>query len=323
MWWMIKVAADQVLSVIPGGEAVASFARKNITRTSYPTEGTVAHKMQVATDYLVFLHRLFRPHDLAQMAHVDIGCGWMPTIPLVFYSVGVQRQVLCDIRRNMKRDTVAETVRIFQRLARRSGQQRGGIYQRLPPLMGPQEELDEYFTRIGIRYFVPFKPRDLRADGARKLITATQVLLLLTPAELDSLLDMIAAALSDGGGIFLATVHLYDPYSDADPSLPRYNKYRYSDFVWDRIISSRLARYNRLTASDYRWFLEKHGFELLEFDLTKPTEADIRELRRVPLHPKFRHISETEMASPHLFFAAKPRGNHATVPVFSSSGGGP
>ncbi len=320
MRWVIRSAVAHVISSIPGGEAVAAFIRKRITRSSQPTRANVEQKAQVAMEYLAFLYRLFQPEDVVRMTHVDIGAGWMPVIPLVFYYAGVRKQVLCDIRRHMDLRTVAGAVTIFRELV----QSKGDLFEiiprkhrRLPPQMESGEQMTEYFARLGMRYAVPFSPMDFSCDEAPKVVTATQVLQYLTRRDLESLLVSVKETLSHGGGILFATVRLDDPYSHHDPSVSRYNKYRYSDFVWDRVIGSRLSWCNRLTASDYRQLFETKGFEFVRFDLSVPTDEDLKELRRVPIHPIFWHVPEAELASTDLFLAARIKESHADLLVLS------
>jgi hypothetical protein len=177
----------------------------------------------------------------------------------------------------------------------------------MPPLPDEQESLDSYLTRLQVRYAVPFGPSDLVTEHGPTIITATQVLLHLGADELASMFSMVATALAGGRGIFLGTVHLYDLWSDVDRSISRYNKYRFSDFVWNRLINSRLMAYNRLTSGDYRRYLERAGLELLEYAVQGPTPRELDAFRRVPVHRTFEQVPESELASTHLFFVAAAR----------------
>lgn len=305
MRWLFKVAAFKALSLVLGGKFAYSIIQKKLLRSVLPTRERVMQKFQVGMDYLEFLKQLFKLHQLRQAIHINIGSGWIPTIPLLFYSVGVERQVLCDIRRNLDIEIVSDVVQTFREIARERSASERGNFQRVPPLVEQGEGLDDYFARLGTTYVVPYESHDFLRERGYKLITCTQVLLYLNKEQLNSLFQMIASGLAGDGGIFIATVHLYDLYSNFDRSISRYNKWRYSDFTWERVINSKLMSFNRLTASDYRQLLENYGFEILEFRVTEPTASDLEVLRRTAIHEKFRHIPESELAATHLFFAAK------------------
>lgn len=306
MNWILKVAAFKALSSLPAGELLYHTAQRRLTRSVVPTEEMVHQKVGVGLTYVDFLHRRLGGSAFRGGTLVDIGAGWMPTIPLLFYSAGTEHQVLCDVRRNLAMPAVSETVRIFRRIAEPMMQSRDWLI-RMPALPDEQESLDRYLARQQIRYAVPYGPSDLVTEHAPTIITATQVLLHLRGDELSAVFSMVATALAGGRGFFLGTVHLYDLWSDLDRSISRYNKYRYSDFVWNRLINSRLMAYNRLTSQDYRRHFERAGLELLEFSVQGPTPRELDALRRVPVHQTFQHVPESELAGTHLFFVAAAR----------------
>src|ERR1051325_744894 len=119
MNWILKVAAFKALSSLPGGQLVHRTAQRKLTRSVIPPEKMVVQKLEVGLTSLDFLQRRFGGDTFRGGTLVDIGAGWMPTIPLLFYSTGTDRHVLCDLRRNLTMGAVSETVRIFRRHARR------------------------------------------------------------------------------------------------------------------------------------------------------------------------------------------------------------
>ena len=116
--------------------------------------------------------------------------------------------------------------------------------------MNPRSMLEHYLARLGIRYAAQYGLEDLLDEKGFKFITCTQVLPCLTKEQVRALLQIIASALKDGS-VFVATIHLYDLYSSFDKTLSSYNKWRYSDFVCERLINSKMTSFKRLTASEY------------------------------------------------------------------------
>lgn len=308
MRWLLKIVAFKVLSFVPKREFLYSFIQRKITHSILPTKENILQKFQVGIQYLEFLNQMNEWHRIQEMVHIDLGAGWMPTIPMFFYSVGVDRQVLCDMRRNMNAQVVSTVVRIFREIVEEKSMVGEIQFQRIPPLVEYGESLDHYFSRLGIQYAATYEARDLLKESGPKLVTCTQVLLYLSVEQIVFLFRMVASALAEGGGVFIATVHLYDLYSDFDHSISGYNKWRYSDFVWEKVINSKLMSFNRLTASDYRRLLEENGFKTIEFRITGPTASDLKEVARLRIHKKFQHIPTSELVAKHLFFAATLRG---------------
>jgi hypothetical protein len=236
---------------------------------------------------------------------VDIGAGWMPTIPLLFYSSGFDRQILLDINPNLDVRIVSDVVQAFRQVVAKDKNLQSRC-QRLPPIVHPFETVETYLTRLGIRYVAPYSEKDLVNDQGFKIVTCTQVLLHLSKHQLRSLFQAVSLALADRG-LFLAPVHLYDIYSDFDKRLSPYNKWRYSDFVWERLINSKMMTFNRLTASEYRRLLEASGLDVIKYHVAEPTDSDLQQFRRTKVHKQFTNVPETELAARYLFFAARAR----------------
>jgi len=301
--WLLKVGMFKLLSALPRGGSLYHWAQWNLTRSPIPTQGKVRQKIEVGIRYLLFMRQHFAGWDYRNVRYVDIGVGWAPIIPLLFFSAGVDRLTLCDIRRHLTLANVVRTIQIFRRIAQGCVQDRVQLC-RMPPLPRDGDQLDHCLARMGMRYVVPYRLSDVAGETGPKLISAAEVLLYLVPSDLESLLRMMRDALKKDGGVFMATIHLYDLWSDVDRSISRYNKYRYSEFVWNRLINSRLMAYNRFTASDYRACVEKAGLEIIEFHVDGPKQEDLEELRRIRVHKVFYGKTETELAGRHLFFAA-------------------
>ena len=299
----MKIAAFKLLGLMPGGCAVHRYFQQNITESLRVTEGRVLQRIQVGIEYLDSIEQILIAKDFSRFTHMDIGAGWMPTIPLLFYSSGFDRQLLLDINPNLDARIVSDVVQTFRQLVAKDKTLQSRC-QRLPPIVDPSETLETYLTRLGIRYVAPYSENDLVSDPGFKIVTCTQGLLHLSKHQLRSLFQAMSLALADGG-LFLAPVHLYDIYSDFDKALSPYNKWRYSDFVWERLINSKMMTFNRLTASEYRRLLEASGLDVVKYHVPEPSDSELQQLRRIKVHKQFSNVPERELAARYLFFAAK------------------
>jgi hypothetical protein len=312
MRWLLKVGAFKVLGALPGGEAIYHFLQQKVTHSIAVTDERVSQKIQVGMEYLDFVDRVFNVQDFSGITQVDIGAGWMPTIPLLFHSVGFERQLLCDIRRHMRLGVVSDVICSFRRVASRE-RRVAARCRRMPALIAPGDTLDAYFKRIGIRYIAPYTINDVLQDEHPKLITCTQVLMHLNKDQISAMLQMIASFLKHGG-IFVTTIHLYDLWSDFDHSLSHYHKWKYSNFVWEKLINSRMISFNRLTASDYKKLFERNGFEIIDLRVDEPTAADLDELNSIKVHKQFSQVPQRELAARELFMVAKRGGSDVGFP---------
>src|SRR5207253_5816982 len=113
MNWRVKVAGYKALSGLPGGKAFYRFTQKHLTRSLRPTEARVSQKLEIGLQYLDWLSA----HDLADKLvggkHLDFGAGWHPTIPFLYYSIGVEEQYLFDVTPLLEDSLVKGTLDIF------------------------------------------------------------------------------------------------------------------------------------------------------------------------------------------------------------------
>lgn len=298
MRWVAKAAAFKVLSGVPGGEAVYHFLQDHVLTTTRLTEGSLLHHVQLAERYLDTLDGI----DPAQLHHVDLGAGWLPTVPVVFYSAGVERQTLLDVTRHMALPRVKELVEAIRALP----DERPELtrrWRRMAPDPEAGTTLDGYFAQLGMRYVAPYKPDELRGLQA-DVVTCTGVLLHISGPAIRTLLDGVAAGLREGG-YFIAYVPLHDVYARFDPSISPFNKWRHSRFVWERLVDSRLMSFNRLTAADYRRVVEDAGLQIVRFETTPPSPQDAKALEQVRLHPDFADRPHEELLPSSLVLVAR------------------
>lgn len=302
MHWLFKVAAFKALSAIPQGDVGYRWLKERVTGSTRINEEGIAQKLVTGMEYLELAGDALATRKWDDFTHIDIGAGWVPTIPLLFYGTGFDRQLLCDIRPNIRRDTLATIVRTFTR-ALEGNPTAAAACRRLPPEAAREDGVQRYLGRMGMDYCVPYSLQDLSRVRGPKVITSTYVLTYLTPQHLSRMVNTIAAGLDDGG-VFMGQVHFYDDYSMFDHSLPRFNRWRYSQFTWNRLINSRMMWINSLTASDYLDMFKNAGLQLIELRLQPPSDSDLRELDRITVHSRFRHVPIAELASGPLLWVA-------------------
>jgi len=96
-----------------------------------------------------------------------------------------------------------------------------------------------------------------------------------------------------------------DPRRYSDPLVARYDKWRYSESAWSRLVECKLESFNRLTPSEYWKLLAASGFEVLDYRVAWPTPQDLEELRRVPVHSEWSDRDEMELGATELCFVAR------------------
>src|SRR4029078_10029591 len=107
MNWRLKVAGFKALSGVPGGTSFYRFTQKHLTGALRPTEARVEQKIEVGMRYFDWLQQ--HGYPLAERTHLDFGAGWHPTIPLLYYCLGLRQQYLFDLSPLLDQELVEQT----------------------------------------------------------------------------------------------------------------------------------------------------------------------------------------------------------------------
>lgn len=302
--WHFKCDAYKALSFLPKASAIYDLIQRRVTQSTVPTEIRVRSKLSVALDYWSWLEANNRTAQALEGVALDIGAGWKPVIPLAFYSLGFDRQVLVDIDDVMRPETVIRTTEIYERIAEGDAKQRGIALQRMPHADGLSGTTRDMLRSFGIEYIAPYDTSHIEAmQGTVSLATCTQVLLHVEQPVLAELFKAVHTAMKPGG-IFMATIHLKPLYAGLEQSMNDIEHLRYSTAEW-RSFGSSLMSYTRVKAPQYRALLEAAGFRLAAFDVTPGTKEDLLRLETSKVDTSFEGLTPEDLVARHLFFAAE------------------
>lgn len=305
MRWYLKSAGFKLLSALPGGDRLYRFAQDHCTGSSQATPERVRQKVEVGLTYWRWLKQNQRTQALRAGTLLDFGAGWHPTIPLLFYSLGVPRQHLLDLTPWFtSRQVLATASLVADQLSAPAFEEKEEV-RRLPrPANQQVAPVAELLQQWGLRYHAPYLPDVPRLQAVADVALCTQVLLHIPPAGLRNSFAVLRECLKPGG-VFLGTVHLMDLYSHADARITPYNHLKFSARTWERWVNSDMMPFNRLKARDYLSLLGEAGFRIIHQEVNVATEADYRELDQVKIHPEFARYTRDELVAKHLFFVAE------------------
>ena len=290
--FLAKVAVQRLMGVIPFGRALYQRQQTRAVLAASDLMPNVDSKHGVALHHLELMRDAagVRASDVA--AHLEIGTGWLPVIPLTFRRHGMGHQVLTDITRLLCHDKVAE------------------IARRLAMIDGDAVRPDAGLAAAGgvdplaaedMVYHAPAHAPFPVASGAFDLVTCTQVLIYPPPPVVRAIHEEAARCLRPGG-LYLATIRLDDLYALSDPKLSRFNFLRYSSATWARWFDNPFTPLNRLRPSDHARLLEGLPFERLAWRVQGGGPKELEQLARIRPHAAFAHLPVSELAATNLTF---------------------
>ena len=290
MKWLLKASSQKALSALPRADALNYLLQHRVTRSLPASDAAFRQKFTYALQHFA----AFREHSTTQpsdAAFYEFGTGWDLVIPLAYHALGVERQILVDIRPNLRFQLIADSVRKLER-HRADLEREAGSPLRLPgdAQLSSRDDLER---QLGITYLAPCDARDTRLPaGSVDFISSTLTLEHIPAPDIAAIFRECARLLRPPG-LMSSRIDMQDHYWYFDKSISRYNFLRFSDRTWS-LFNSSLQYQNRLRYPDYRALLESAGFEIVSERVTGPTANDLEELDALELAPAFRGRYSTE-----------------------------
>jgi len=290
------------MSALPAPERVYYVFQRRVSRSLPASEATFRRKFHRAVSHFGAYVEHGPQRDAGDAVFYEFGAGWDLSIQLAYWSLGVNRQVLVDIRPNLRLELVNVTI---DRLRRRHAEleDAAGRTLRLPD--GVVRSAAELEKRFGIAYVAP---RDARATalGAESFdfVSSTNTLEHVPEDDLAPILVECRRLLRPDG-VMSVRIDLRDHFSDSDGSLSPYNFLRYSDRTWG-LLNSKLLYQNRLRRPDYLRAFADARLAIVAEVATGPEQGQLAVVRELELAPRFRDYPFEELAVQALVVVARP-----------------
>ena len=285
--WKHKAMLQRAFSVIPAGH------RLNFLFQRHVTHGLPIPDAELLASAHIALHHVDRlaawsTRDLSTARFFEFGAGPDLHIPLVLWCMGVDEQVVVDIRALARTDLVADVA------ARLAGAAPSIDLPRVPTPPGTQD-LVTYLASLGIDYRAPCDARSTGLpDASVDFVTSTNTLEHIPPEDIVAILHECHRILTPDG-LMSFQIDYMDHYSYFDDSISVYNFLTYDDDAWKRYNPS-LHYQNRLRHVDHVAIIEDAGFVVVEEFPSPVSAADMDHVRHLPLAPRFTGLEPAALA---------------------------
>jgi len=289
---MIKALVQKLFSLLPAGEKINTFS-------SSLRGGNSIEIIETRTRNLARkLGRLGTYTNLDGAVVLEVGVGWLPIAPMIFFLLGAEKIIGIDRFRLIRSEKVAM---IAANLAARSDMLRnllpvkGEALERRLATLAEVNSLEKLQKDLKFSYLAP---GDARATGlcsnSIDLVFSYGVLEHLSPRDLRQLNAEHRRILRQDG-LAYHWINLQDHYRNIDRSLSGVNFLQYGERFWETFINSPLHYQNRLRKPDYIRLFETSGGSILHAEELL-RESDILALEKMKIDRRFRHYSKTDLA---------------------------
>jgi hypothetical protein len=300
--WRFKALSQLLFSTMPGGERLNYIVQRHVTRSLPVSDSGFAANVVHARRHIDALQRYYK-HSVHASTFYEFGAGWDMTIPLAYYTFGIENQIIVDIRNLIRLRLVNDTINKYQRMA-----------SELDILRIPSTYLEcqkyEFATLFKRYYGIDYRaPRDPRQTGLEAesvdCITSTSTLEHIPLGDIKAILQECHRILSNEG-LMSFVIDYLDHYSYFDRRISGFNYLQYSDRTW-ALFSPALHYQNRLRHRDYLELLDEAGFEVLEEQRKEGTPTDLKIIEGLSLAKRFRAYSLEDLAVGSALVIARKR----------------
>jgi hypothetical protein len=240
---------------------------------------------------------------------LEVGTGWYPTIPIVFYLSGASEIRTFDIASHLSRKRLALLLDRFCQ-ADEDGSLRRSVSAIQPERMAQLRELRNFvlrespaecLARINIHASVRDACQTGLPSGSADLICTCFVLEYVPRPALPKLLAEFRR-LASAHSAMVHLLNLADEFASFDSSITEFNFLRYTDRQW-QWRESPLIAVNRYRISDYRELLARAGFVLKE---EENVSGPLEKLNRIKLAPEFQRYDPKDLLVVESLLTAVP-----------------
>lgn len=219
----------------------------------------------------------------------EFGAGYNLAIPLYMWQEGFKKQVVTDLTPLAKISLINHAI------------EHNGIDLELI------KDFNDLSQKTGIKYIANLNAKNTGfKELSFKYIHSTVTLEHIPKNDILQILQECYRIL-EAGGIISCIIDLQDHYHYADDSISPFDFYQYSWEEWDKKYNNKLQYQNRLLANEYYTLFALAGFAPIQMQVTKASDEQIEELKKLNLYADFANkpIDEINNLRCHIW-AEKP-----------------
>ena len=300
---------QKAISFLPGAEDINLLFQKYVTKGVYLDDTHLTYKIEAARDHLHFFRAKLTEADRLEV--LELGTGWYPIVPLIFYLCKVGRVTSLDIRSwASKENHLLAINRLLEwydagRLQPYIENIDEGRIEKLRQLATASEMVDvaEINTLIGLRPVITDARNTSFDSNTFDLICSNNTFEHIYPDILSAiLLEFKRVIKSDG--MMSHFIDLSDHFAHFDKSISIYNFLKFSPSQW-KMIDNSIQPQNRLRWPDY---LKMYSTLNIPVSNTQIRGGGIDEVKAVTLDPTYHTYSLQDLAISHGYIVSDMSG---------------
>lgn len=304
--WIIKAIVQKGISFLPAPQKINYFFQKNVTGGVILSDEHFALKLGHARDHYSYLMDTAVNHE--ESIILELGTGWYPVIPILFFLTTPHRVISVDIQQWMTRLTQLDTILKFKKWRDR------GLLDELQTAIDEErwEQLMDVlhnpgaYDKEGINRLLGLTP--LVGDARKLDIDKDSVHFICSnntfehiPGNIlkDILLEF--KRVLHPQGVMSHFIDMSDHFAHFDTRICIYNFLKFSRKTWN-LLDNTIQPQNRLRFRDYLDMYHDTGLPVTHLDCRK---GSLQDLEKVKVHPEFSSYTPQELAISHAYIISR------------------
>jgi SAM-dependent methyltransferase len=288
--FIYKAILQNIFDILPSGINMNYLFQRYVSKGLPIADSEFEKKISIAKNHYDNYLK-YRDDKNESPIFYEFGAGWDLIIPMSYYSLGVEKQCLVDIRNNLKLELINNTI------------------SRIPGLFNnncvyPKVNIHRDINKYGISLHIPSDARNTGfEDNYFDFISNTDTLEHIPPNDIKEIFSECFRILKHGG-VCSCMIDLVDHYSYFDNSISAFNFYGYTNEEWKRYNSS-IHYQNRLRVSDYCEIVEASGFKITVKDQIIADAMEENKILGLKLAPEFEKYDLKDLIVKRLWLILK------------------
>jgi hypothetical protein len=306
MNWRHKAFIQKFISVFPNHEKLNYIFQKRVTKAVFLDDQHFGWKVEHARDHIAYFNENGSPN--AESKVVELGTGWYPIIPMLFFLTKTGKVMSYDIQNWMTKDNQLATIKKLKEW-KDNGKLESYISDideanwkvLLDVLSNPEQYSFEDINQvIGLSIHLKDASQSGLKEDSIDFICSNNTFEHIYPGVLKSILSEFKRIIKPEG-VMSHFIDMSDHFAHSDPSITIYNFLGFSKKQWD-FIDNKIQPQNRLRFKDFISIYNDLGIPVTE---TETREGDIDALKKTKVHPEFAAYSAEELAISHCYIVSK------------------
>jgi len=303
MTWLYKALIQKFISFLPYSHRINYLLQRYLTVGKELHHSFVIDKLNHAQKHIKSFAE-FGNTSLEKAKILEIGTGWYPIVPIVFYLSGSNNIETTDIRKLYCKKSIDQALRSIIKLFNENS-----IRELIPKyqedrietlkLALNQKRIHSKFDLLKIKSTI-YKSSDYAISSKSKdFIVSNNTIQYIKKTDMIPLFSELAR-IGESGSVLSLAIDFTDEFSHFDRSISNFNFLKFSERKWKRI-TWRSYSVNRLRYTDIKKHIVNH-FHLRSEEIIN---GKTQELEEVSIHKQFSQYNTEELLVKHVHIVAE------------------